>query len=125
MAKKKSSATDPANETDSSEIDFEQAVGEVQLIVNELESGELGLSESLLHYERGIKRLNQCHGLLEAAERKVTLLSGFDADGNPVTELFEGAEAKDSTPAKAGRRGRGAASRKAASNSDDEIGGLF
>ncbi|GAA5505735.1 exodeoxyribonuclease VII small subunit [Novipirellula caenicola] len=123
MAKKKSTASDPASESDSAEIDFEQAVGEVQQIVSELESGELGLSESLSHYERGIKRLNQCHGLLEAAERKVTLLSGFDADGNPVTDPFEGADEKDSAPAKAGRRGRGTAKRKP--DNDDEIGGLF
>ena len=33
MAKKKTTASDPANETDSAEIDFEQAVGEVQRIV--------------------------------------------------------------------------------------------
>ncbi|GAA4470114.1 exodeoxyribonuclease VII small subunit [Novipirellula rosea] len=123
MAKKKTTASDPANETDSAEIDFEQAVGEVQRIVGELESGELGLSESLQHYERGIKRLNQCHGLLADAERKVTLLSGFDADGNPVTEPFEGADEKDAAPAKAGRRGRGTAKRKP--DNDEELGGLF
>ncbi|EMI18001.1 Exonuclease VII, small subunit [Rhodopirellula maiorica SM1] len=123
MAKKKTTSSDSGSQSESAEIDFEQAVGEVQQIVNELESGELGLSESLSHYERGIKRLNQCHGLLEAAERKVTLLSGFDADGNPVTEPLEGADDNEPAPTKAGRRGRGTAKRK--TDNDDEIGGLF
>jgi hypothetical protein len=40
------------------------------------------------------------------AERKIELLSGVDADGNPITERFEETEA-DSLEAKgAGRAGR-------------------
>ncbi|TWU21018.1 Exodeoxyribonuclease 7 small subunit [Novipirellula galeiformis] len=124
MAKKKSSTTDSDGNAESPEIDFEAAVGEVQKIVDNLESGDLGLSESLKQYELGIQRLNQCQGLLEAAERKVTLLSGFDADGNPVTEPFAGGEKVDAAPSKAGRRNAGASNRAAAKKTDTS-GELF
>ena len=36
-----------------------------------------------------MKHLKSCHGLLELAERKIELLSGVDADGNPVTKPFD------------------------------------
>jgi len=68
---------------------FEQAVAEVEQIVSKLESGKLELAQSLDEYQRGVGTLNECYKLLENAERRITLLSGFDADGNPVTEPFE------------------------------------
>ncbi|MFG0262766.1 MAG: exodeoxyribonuclease VII small subunit [Novipirellula sp. JB048] len=123
MAKKKSTSTDPEAKAPAAEIDFEEAVSEVQTIVDNLESGELGLSESLQQYELGIQRLNQCQGLLAAAERKVTLLSGFDADGNPVTETFAGGEKTDAAPSQAGRRNGGAT--RAAAKKADTSGELF
>ncbi|KAA1259552.1 Exodeoxyribonuclease 7 small subunit [Rubripirellula obstinata] len=79
MAKKKTaSSKDSPN--------FEEAIATIETIVGKLESGELDLTDSLEQYETGIKRLRQCHEILEKAEQKVTLLSGFDADGNPATE---------------------------------------
>ena len=95
MAKKKSrrSAADEnikADENGQSKIvDFEDALSEVQQIVAKLEGGEAGLGESLELYEAGIKRLKECHALLRTAERKISLLSGFDADGNPITEPLD------------------------------------
>jgi exodeoxyribonuclease VII small subunit len=79
MAKKKAASSKAA-------ISFEEAISTIETIVDKLESGELDLTDSLKQYETGIKRLRQCHEILEKAEQKVTLLSGFDADGNPVTE---------------------------------------
>lgn len=66
--------------------DFEKSVEEIEQIVAKLESGELNLTDSLSNYELGIKRLKQCHQILEAAEQTVSLLSGFDADGDPIIE---------------------------------------
>jgi exodeoxyribonuclease VII small subunit len=67
---------------------FEQAVAEVEEIVGRLEGGKLELAQSLEEYQRGIGTLKECYELLSDAERRITLLSGFDADGNPVTEPF-------------------------------------
>jgi len=92
---------------------FEDALGRLEEIVHELEDGEVGLAESLAHYEEGVKLLRQCHTLLEGAERKIMLLSGLDAEGNPVVVPFDEEEAA-SLEAKA--RGR---SRRRSAKSED------
>lgn len=68
---------------------FEQALLQLEQIVHQLEDGEIGLAEALTHYEQGVSLLKQCYGLLERAERRIELLSGVDAEGNPVTEPFD------------------------------------
>ena len=84
MARKKSAAAPPQDE-----VTFEEAFSKLQEIVRFLEDGQLGLSDSLARYEEGVKYLKHCHHALEQAERKIDLLTGVDADGNPVTEPFE------------------------------------
>lgn len=68
---------------------FESALEQLEGIVGDLEQGRLGLAESLSRYEQGVKHLKQCYEMLGAAEKKIELLSGIDADGNPVTERFD------------------------------------
>jgi exodeoxyribonuclease VII small subunit len=68
---------------------FEQSLGRLEEIVHLLEEGELGLDEAMLRYEEGVKLLRQSYDMLERAERKIELLSGVDAEGNPVTEPFD------------------------------------
>jgi len=72
-------------------VSFEQALTSLEQIVRDLEEGRLGLAESLARYEEGVKLLRQCHGLLEQAERRIELVTGMDAAGNPVTEPFDDA----------------------------------
>lgn len=84
---------------------FEESLGELESIVADLEGGELGLADALARYEEGVKRLKQCHGQLEAAERRIELLSGVDADGNPVTTPFDdAATADDASPGARSRK---------------------
>jgi exodeoxyribonuclease VII small subunit len=71
---------------------FEESLEELEKIVAELESGKLGLADALERYEQGVKHLKGCQQLLELAERKIELLSGVDADGNPITKPFDEAE---------------------------------
>ncbi len=68
---------------------FEEALSHLETIVHELEEGQIGLADALTRYEHGVKLLKQCYGLLEGAERKIELLSGFDAAGNAVTEPYD------------------------------------
>jgi exodeoxyribonuclease VII small subunit len=63
------------------------------------------LSDALARYEQGVKHLKGCQQLLERAERKIELLSGVDADGNPITQPFDEAEV-ESLEAKAAARGQ-------------------
>jgi len=71
---------------------FETALEEIERIVANLEQGQLDLGESLDQYQKGIQTLKECHHLLGEAERRITLLSGFDADGNPIRTSFEEAD---------------------------------
>ncbi len=99
MAKKKPTSRDECAGS------FEKSLEELEKIVAELESGKLALSDALARYEEGVQHLKGCQRLLETAERKIELLSGVDADGNPITEPFEEGET-ESLEAKAAARGQ-------------------
>lgn len=83
---------------------FELAMKELQQIVSQLDAGQLGLSESLACFERGTNLLRQCQQELDAAERKIEILTGFNAEGEPITEPFEATDSLESREQKAGRR---------------------
>ena len=53
---------------------FEEALEKLEEITNSLESGELGLEESIQEFEKGIKLAKFCHDTLEKAERKIEIL---------------------------------------------------
>lgn len=70
-------------------MDFEVSLGEIEQIVRDLENGNLTLDDSLKQYEHAVGKMRQCYRLLEVAERKISVLAGFDADGNPVTKPMD------------------------------------
>jgi exodeoxyribonuclease VII small subunit len=43
----------------------------------------------LARYERGVKLLGHCQGLLDSAGRSVALLTGVDEDGRAITSPFD------------------------------------
>jgi exodeoxyribonuclease VII small subunit len=109
---------------------FEQVLGKLEEVVEQLEEGRLGLSDSLLRYEEGVKRLKQCYQLLQEAERKIELLAGVDSEGNPVCEPFQETEMSldEKKQSRSRRRTRPNAGRSASSEPDDAVdmqGGLF
>tara|TARA_B100001123_G_scaffold406522_1_gene497863 strand:- start:2715 stop:2948 length:234 start_codon:yes stop_codon:yes gene_type:complete len=57
-----------------SKINFEKAIKDLEEIVEDLESGELSLEDSLKAFEKGIKLTRLCQGELEEAELKVKKL---------------------------------------------------
>ena len=69
-------------------LTFEQAVGKLEKIVEQIESGETGLEESIARYEEGIKLIKQCRAILDAAEKKIQLLAkGEGGRLEPAGEL--------------------------------------
>ncbi len=72
-----------------SELRFEAAVSQLEEIVESLERGEPELATALTKYETGVRLLSRCYALLENAERSVALLTGVDAEGNPITASFD------------------------------------
>jgi exodeoxyribonuclease VII small subunit len=84
---------------------FEESLGRLQQIVEQLEDGQLPLAESLSAYEEGVKHLKACFDALSDAERKIEILAGFDAEGNPVTRPFDdSATAGEASVARRSRR---------------------
>ena len=56
------------------EPDFETALQELEMLVQQMEQGELSLEDSLSHFERGVKLSRTCQQALKAAEQKVEIL---------------------------------------------------
>ena len=72
---------------------FEQALGKLEELVEQIESGEVGLEESIARYEEGIKLIKQCRAILDAAEKRIQLLAkGEDGELSPAGELPEADE---------------------------------
>lgn len=84
MAEKKSAEKKPPDGPS-----FEEALHRLEGIVHVLEEGEVGLDEALRRYEEGVKLLRQAYDLLQQAERKIELLGGSDARGNPICRPFD------------------------------------
>lgn len=70
---------------------FEQSISELEEIVAELENGDVTLDESLSLFEKGIKLSKSCQKMLDAAEKKVSILMTND-DGEVVKEEFGDSE---------------------------------
>lgn len=56
-------------------LTFEQALEKLEKIVEQIESGQIGLEDSIARYEEGIKLVKQCREILDAAEKKIQLLA--------------------------------------------------
>jgi exodeoxyribonuclease VII small subunit len=90
---------------------FEQALGELERILRDLEDGTTSLEDALARYERGVGLLKQCYAQLRDAEQKIRQLSGQTEDGKPVLQPFEHTAAveKSKPPARRPRPDNGEA----------------
>ncbi len=70
-------------------LTFEQALAELERIVQELEDGQTGLEESLARYEVGVNLLRRCYDQLKQVEQRILLVTGEDAEGHPITQAFD------------------------------------
>ena len=74
------------------ELSFENAITELQSVVEKLEAGQVTLEESLSLYERGMELVKLCNARLDAAEQRVQCVR-LTANGAD-TEPFEAEDAK-------------------------------
>ena len=68
-------------------LSFEGAMGELEKIVRDLESGQAKLGESITSYERGTALKNHCEKLLKEAQLKIEKIS-LQPDGTHKTETI-------------------------------------
>lgn len=96
MAEKKPIATEK-NDASEKPQTFEQALERLEEIVEQIESGEVPLEESIEKYEEGTKLVKQCRRILDTAEHKIQLLTRSEdgtslKEGGELPELDETAE---------------------------------
>lgn len=76
------------SKNDLDKLDFEHAYKELDEIVTRMERGDQDLEKSLADFERGVRLMKHCHGVLKGAEQKVEILVK-DNQGLFNTEVFE------------------------------------
>jgi len=77
-----------------SEMKFEAGLKKLEEIVEKLESGDIGLDESLKLYEEGMKLLKFCTAKLDEVEKKIEILVK-DKEGKISTKPFKAEEKED------------------------------
>jgi len=78
------------SDTPVDQMTFEQAMKELETVVNKLERGDVALDESISLYERGAALKKRCEVELKRAEEKVAAIT-LDASGQPTgTKPVEG-----------------------------------
>jgi exodeoxyribonuclease VII small subunit len=116
---------------------FEQALERLEGIVHQLEEGDLGLDEALKQYEEGVGLLRGAYELLKQAERRIEVLAGMGAEGNPIARPFDdkatfaaegptrGQGAGKSNPAGGKQTGQSSGESSPPATDVDSSGGLF
>jgi exodeoxyribonuclease VII small subunit len=72
---------------DTPDIPFEEALSQLETLVERMESGELSLEDSLASFEQGVALTRRCQQALEQAEQKVKILTANSEEA--PTEPFD------------------------------------
>ena len=56
---------------DIGKMTFEQAIDSLTGIVDGIETGQMPLAESIENYEKGMRLIKHCRGILKTAEKKI------------------------------------------------------
>lgn len=55
-------------------LNFEENMKDLEKVVQELESGDLNLEDSIKKFEKGMELSKKCNKILEEAEKRITVL---------------------------------------------------
>ena len=87
MAARKAKSAD-SGAPDTSALPFEEAIEQLEHVVDQLEDGELDLEASLVAFERGVALSRRCSEQLDAAERRIEVL--VEAGGETLVRPLQG-----------------------------------
>jgi len=65
-------------------LSFEDALSRLEELIEQIESGEIGLEESLKRYEQGTALIKRCRAVLDGAQKKIAELSAGPDGGLAV-----------------------------------------
>lgn len=76
-------ASKARKETPAEKMNYEDAISELEQIIERIEQGQIGLEESLEAYRRGATLIQRCRSLIDVAEQQVkkVSLSALGEDG--------------------------------------------
>lgn len=116
----------------SADLPFEDALKRLEELVRRLEQGNVPLEQSLTEYAEAVELLRVCQGKLESAQSRIEVLSGFNANGEPIVRPLATSEEqsleekRDSRSARRSAQGGNGTPRPGNRRSDvDETGQLF
>ncbi len=72
------------NEKSTPKVSFEQALSDLESLVEQLESGDLSLDQSLKQFKRGVELTRHCQGILEQAQQTVEQLIEANDESSAV-----------------------------------------
>jgi exodeoxyribonuclease VII small subunit len=75
-------------------LKFEDAMQRLDKIVEAMESGEIGIEESIGRYEEAMQLAAHCREILDRSEQRIKKIQ-LDAAGKPTVEPFEPPPASD------------------------------
>jgi exodeoxyribonuclease VII small subunit len=79
------------------QLSFEQAVEQLEQIIERIESGEVPLEQSIQQYVQGTKLIERCRGILSRAESQIKQLSDQLAGDQPPGTTAEPGDASSQT----------------------------
>jgi len=79
---------------DVSNKNFESAMEEIEQVVEQIESGELSLEESLAAYEKGVGLVKFCYQKLNEVEKRIEFLVK-DKEGKLQLKVLENLPTED------------------------------
>jgi exodeoxyribonuclease VII small subunit len=75
-------------ETDATDLKFEEAMAQLEAVVRKLEAGDVPLEESLEAFEKGVSLVRVLHTRLDAVQEKIEELTR--AEGEVRTKPLNG-----------------------------------
>ena len=71
---------DPALDAEVAALSYEEAIEELESIIERMEKGETALEDSLREYARGDALVRRCRQVLDQAEQRIETISGQKLD---------------------------------------------
>ena len=77
---------DPALDAEVAALSYEEAVEELESIIERMEKGETALEDSLREYARGDALVRRCRQVLDQAEQRIETISGQKLDAGAAPD---------------------------------------
>lgn len=76
----------PAKENKPLKLTYEQALEQLEALLDKIESGQAGLEDTLAEHERGVKLIQHCRSILQRVETRLTELQVTPGGGGSLAE---------------------------------------